>query len=119
MLLPHILGSVLVAVRSISTSVYESVRWASSEMLSRNFVTLALLTFVLSSVILMPPWLGRHCVQFSFFANTRIWRTVRPPNGLRYPLVGRTGRRYFDGINFKPRKCLKTRRLPPVGCTLC
>src|SRR4030067_3495766 len=71
MLLPHILVSVLVAVRSISTIVYESVRFASSEMVSRNFATLALLAFVLSSVIPIPPWMSRHCVQLSFFANTR------------------------------------------------
>jgi len=26
------------------------------------------------------------------------------PNGLRYPLVGGTGQRRFDGTHFKPRK---------------
>jgi len=26
------------------------------------------------------------------------------PNGVRYPLVGGTGHRRFDGINFKPKK---------------
>jgi len=42
-----------------------------------------------------------------------------PPNGLRYPLVGGTRQRHFDGTNLSHANCLKTRRLPPVGCTLC
>jgi len=29
---------------------------------------------------------------------------VPPPNGLRYPLVGGTRQRHFDGTSFKPRK---------------
>ena len=50
------------------------------------------------------------------------------PNGLRYPLVGGMRQRYFAGTNLKLRKLpactlpqaqVKTRRLPPVGCTLC
>jgi len=28
----------------------------------------------------------------------------KTPNGLRYPLVGGTRERRFDGTNFKPRK---------------
>src|SRR5512147_666247 len=44
-----------------------------------------------------------------------IWRA----NGVRYPRVGRTRGRHFAGTNFKPETCRKTRRLPPVGCTLC
>jgi len=28
----------------------------------------------------------------------------KPPNGLRYPLVGGTRQRRFDGTNLKPRK---------------
>lgn len=39
-------------------------------------------------------------------------------NGLRYPLVGGTGRRCFDGPSFHSENCPKMRRLPPVGCSL-
>jgi hypothetical protein len=35
-----------------------------------------------------------------------------PPNGLRYPLVGGTGERRFDGTNFKPRKVLENAPTP-------
>jgi len=48
-----------------------------------------------------------------------IWVARQPPNGLRYPLVGGTRERHFDGTNSNHAKCLKTRRVPPVGCTLC
>ncbi len=46
------------------------------------------------------------------------------PNGLRYPLVGGTRERRFDGINFKPHKLLKnavtpTRRVHAVLGALC
>jgi len=34
------------------------------------------------------------------------------PNGLRYPLVGGTRERHFDGINFKPRKLLENAATP-------
>jgi len=34
------------------------------------------------------------------------------PNGLRYPLVGGTRQRHFDGTNFKPRKLLKNAPTP-------
>ena len=34
------------------------------------------------------------------------------PNGLRYPLVGGTGQRRFDGINLKPRKPLENAQTP-------
>jgi len=37
----------------------------------------------------------------------------------RYPLVGGTRQRHFDGTSLSHENCLKTRRLPPVGCTLC
>jgi len=33
-------------------------------------------------------------------------------NGLRYPLVGRTGQRHFAGINSKPRKLLENAQTP-------
>ena len=33
-------------------------------------------------------------------------------NGLRYPLVGGTGQRHFDGTNFKPRKVLENAQTP-------
>ena len=33
-------------------------------------------------------------------------------NGLRYPLVGGTRGRHFDGTNFKPRKTLENAQTP-------
>ena len=33
-------------------------------------------------------------------------------NGWRYPLVGGTGQRYFDGTNFEPRKVLENAQTP-------
>ena len=36
----------------------------------------------------------------------------RRANGLRYPLVGGTRPRLFDGTNFKPRKLLENARAP-------
>ena len=35
-----------------------------------------------------------------------------PPNGLRYPLVGGTKERHFDGTNLKPRKLLENAQTP-------
>jgi len=41
-----------------------------------------------------------YCQQdFSFRLSTDLM-----PNGWRYPLVGGTRKRHFDGINFKPYK---------------
>jgi len=34
------------------------------------------------------------------------------PNDLRYPLVGGTRQRHFDGTHFKPRKMLKNAATP-------
>jgi len=34
------------------------------------------------------------------------------PNGLRYPLVGGTRQRRFDGTSFKPRKLLENAATP-------
>ena len=34
------------------------------------------------------------------------------PNGLRYPLVGGTRKRHFDGTNLKPRKQLENAQTP-------
>ena len=34
------------------------------------------------------------------------------PNGLRYPRVGGTRQRHFDGVNFKPRKLLENAATP-------
>jgi len=36
------------------------------------------------------------------FPLSLFWR--KAPNGWRYPLVGGTRQRHFDGISFKPRK---------------
>ncbi len=35
-----------------------------------------------------------------------------PPNGLRYPRVGGTRQRHFDGINSKPQKLLENAQTP-------
>ena len=35
-----------------------------------------------------------------------------PPNGLRYPLVGGTRQRHFDGTRLKPRKLLENAQTP-------
>ena len=34
------------------------------------------------------------------------------PNGLRYPLVGGTRQRHFDGTSFKPRKLPENAQTP-------
>jgi len=52
---------------------------------------------------------------------------VLPPNGWRYPLVGGTSERHFDGTSLKPRKLPKNAATPTsvawrrgdIGCTLC
>jgi hypothetical protein len=36
----------------------------------------------------------------------------KPPNGVRYPLVGGTRQRRFGGINSKPRKLLENAQTP-------
>ena len=36
----------------------------------------------------------------------------QPPNGLRYPLVGGTRQRRFNGTNFKPRTLLENAQTP-------
>src|SRR6266508_2990732 len=51
------------------------------------------------------------CIDYTFYPLQ--------PNGWRYPLVGGTRCRCFAGTNLQPETCLKTRRLPPVGCTPC
>src|SRR5512145_952970 len=44
---------------------------------------------------------------------------AKPPNGSRYPLgVGRDNATLTEPAS-SHANCLKTRRLPPVGCTLC
>ena len=37
---------------------------------------------------------------------------VQPPNGLRYPLVGGTRQRHFNGTNFKLRKAPENAQTP-------
>ena len=36
----------------------------------------------------------------------------KPPNGLRYPLVGGTREHHFDGTNSKPYKLLENAQTP-------
>jgi hypothetical protein len=45
-----------------------------------------------------------------FFLDHHAW--YQPPNGWRYPLVGGTGQRHFDGTNFKPKKLLENAQTP-------
>jgi hypothetical protein len=51
-------------------------------------------------------------------------KTIRLPNGERYPLVGGTRPRCFDGTNFQPRKRLENAPTPTsrvhalLGCCL-
>ena len=37
---------------------------------------------------------------------------MSPPNGVRYPLVGWTRQRQFDGTNLKPHKLLENAQTP-------
>jgi hypothetical protein len=37
---------------------------------------------------------------------------IQLPNGLRYPLVGGTRQRHFDGANSKPRKLPENAQTP-------
>ena len=37
---------------------------------------------------------------------------IEAPNGWRYPLVGGTRQRHFDGTNFKPRKVPENAQTP-------
>jgi hypothetical protein len=51
---------------------------------------------------------GEQCWRDTIFHDRQFARPIYkkrvPPNGLRYPLVGGTRQRHFDGTNFKPRK---------------
>jgi len=59
-----------------------------------------------------------YCIgidQFSIralFSMSRKGLPGKPPNGLRYPLVGETRERHFDGTNLKPRKLPKYAQTP-------
>jgi len=44
---------------------------------------------------------------------------IEPPNGWRYPLVAGRDNASLTETTSSHVNCLKTRRLPPVGCTLC
>jgi hypothetical protein len=49
-----------------------------------------------------------HVLTLSFINNNLVvYPTIEAPNGWRYPLVGGTRQRHFDGTNFKPRKLPK------------
>ena len=37
---------------------------------------------------------------------------MKAPNGVRYPRVGGTGERHFDGTNSKPRELLENAQTP-------
>jgi hypothetical protein len=45
-------------------------------------------------------------------ADLSIAVTAMTPNGERYPLVGGTRQRHFDGTNSKPRKLLENAQTP-------
>ena len=58
-----------------------------------------------------------YCCDSSFifdvsFTESLIVVENKPANGLRYPLVGGTRKRHFDGTNFKPRKVLENAQTP-------
>jgi len=44
---------------------------------------------------------------------------AKPPNGVRYPLVGGTRVRRFDGTNLKPRKRLENAQNPTRRVLAC
>ena len=46
---------------------------------------------------------GGDCLDFVLLAIIFMMFCKELPNGWRYPLVGGTRGRHFDGINFKPR----------------
>src|SRR5688500_14150216 len=52
-----------------------------------------------------------YLIQYSTRRENSI-TNMAPPNGLRYPLVGGTRQRQFDGTSSKPRKRLKNVQTP-------
>jgi hypothetical protein len=60
-----------------------------------------------------------------FFSYSRFFDSeLNPPNGLRYPWVGGTRQRHFDGTHFEPRNlpgnaATPTRRVHAVLGGLC
>src|SRR3990172_2836897 len=46
------------------------------------------------------------------FTDWIMYFSTHAPNGWRYPLVGGTRQRYFDGTNSKPRKVPKNAATP-------
>jgi hypothetical protein len=54
-----------------------------------------------------------HCFSNLLALSTdHLKKKSMPPNGLRYPRVGGTRERYFDGAHFRPRKLLKNAATP-------
>src|SRR3990172_2966806 len=54
-------------------------------------------------------FLRLHAKQVRSFS---FLKRIKLPNGLRYPLVGGTRRRHFDGTSLKPRKQLENAQTP-------
>src|SRR6266508_237534 len=52
--------------------------------------------------------MGLGCIGYECL---KIWMK-KTPNGSRYPLVGGTRERHFDGTNFKPRKLPENAQTP-------
>jgi hypothetical protein len=58
-------------------------------------------------------WIGIDQLSVQeLFRTRRKGLSGKPPNGLRYPLVGETGERYFAGANFKPHKLPENAQSP-------
>jgi hypothetical protein len=51
-------------------------------------------------------------VRLSEYACRPTSRNCVTPNGLRYPRVGGTRQRHFDGTNFKPRNLPENAQTP-------
>jgi len=50
--------------------------------------------------------------SFRFHMPSLMAILLEPPNGLRYPRVGGTRQRHFDGTSLKPRKTPETAQTP-------
>ncbi len=63
-------------------------------------------------------WVALSVYKYRIDLSGKEKQLLRQANGLRYPRVGGRRKRRFAGTSLQPATCLKTRRLPPVGCTL-
>jgi len=61
----------------------------------------------------------RIITSITAYPSHQIRSGVERPNGLSYPLVGRTISSRFDGNGLSVVYPFLPRRIPPVRCTLC